>query len=103
MLAAFIALSLSALQQGATVTVAPFGRMPDGMSVEAYTLTNGRGMEVRAITYGAIIQAIRVPDRSGRVGDVALGYDSLAGYLAKSPYFGAIVGRYANRIARGRL
>jgi aldose 1-epimerase len=90
-------------QQGATVTAAPFGRMPDGKAVTVYTLTNGRGMQVRAITYGAIIQAIRVPDKAGRLGDVALGYDSLPGYLATSPYFGAIVGRYANRIARGRF
>jgi aldose 1-epimerase len=103
MLATLIALSLAVVQQGATVTTAPFGRMPDGQRVEAYTLTNGRGTQVRAITYGAIIQAIRVLDKAGRLSDVALGYDSLAGYLAKSPYFGAIVGRYANRIARGRF
>ena len=85
------------------MTVAPFGRMPDGKAVEVYTLTNARGMVVRAITYGAIIQAIRVPDRSGRLNDVTLGYDSLPGYLTSSPYFGAVVGRYANRIARGRF
>src|SRR3954454_24849520 len=90
-------------QQPATVTVAPFGRMPDGKAVEVYTLTNVRGMEVRAITYGAIIQAIRVPDRAGRPDDITLGYDSLWGYLTASPYFGAVVGRYANRIARGRF
>jgi aldose 1-epimerase len=88
---------------GATVSVAPFGRMPDGKAVEVYTLTNSRGMQVRAITYGAIIQAIRVPDRAGRMADVTLGYDSLPGYLGDSPYFGAVVGRYANRIARGQF
>ncbi|MFL5492339.1 MAG: aldose epimerase family protein [Gemmatimonadales bacterium] len=90
-------------QQPATVTVAPFGRMPDGKAVEVYTLTNARGMEVRAITYGAIIQTIQVPDRAGRLDDITLGYDSLQGYLTASPYFGAVVGRYANRIARGRF
>jgi aldose 1-epimerase len=90
-------------QPGPTVTVAPFGRTPDGKAVEVYTLRNARGMEVRAITYGAIIQAILVPDRSGRLGDVTLGYDSLPGYLSASPYFGAVVGRYANRIGRGRF
>jgi aldose 1-epimerase len=90
-------------QPGATVTVAPFGRMPDGKAVEVYTLTNARGMQVRTITYGAIIQAIRVPDRSGHLGDVTLGHDSLQGYLTASPYFGAVVGRYANRISRGRF
>jgi len=89
--------------QASTVTVAPFGRMPDGKAVEVYTLTNARGMEVRAITYGAIIQSIRVPDKSDHLDDVTLGYDSLPGYLTTSPYFGAVVGRYANRIARGRF
>ncbi len=114
LLAAFLVLSLTTQplprtamdmpdQHGATVTVAPFGRTPDGKAVEVYTLTNARGMQVRAITYGAIIQALRVPDRSGHLGDVALGYDSLPGYLTSSPYFGAVVGRYANRIARGRF
>jgi aldose 1-epimerase len=111
-LATIIVLSLSTQQpgpagiqdqQGATVTVAPFGRTSDGKAVEVYTLTNARGMQVRAITYGAIIQAIRVPDRSGHLGDVTLGHDSLQGYLTASPYFGAVVGRYANRIARGRF
>jgi len=90
-------------QPGPEVTVAPFGQVPDGKAVEVYTLRNTRGMVVRAITYGAIIQAIRVPDRTGRVEDVTLGYDSLRGYLTDSPYFGAVVGRYANRIARGRF
>src|SRR5215218_3554935 len=90
-------------QPGATVTVAPFGQTPDRKRVELYTLTNSRGMQVRVITYGAIIQAIRVPDKSGRAADVTLGFDSLQGYLSESPYFGAIVGRYANRIARGRF
>jgi aldose 1-epimerase len=113
LLATIIGLSLSIQQppqgveapgrQGATVTVAPFGKTPDGKAVEGYTLTNVRGMVVRAITYGAIIQTIRVPDRSGKLADVTLGYDSLQGYLTTSPYFGAVVGRYANRIARGRF
>jgi aldose 1-epimerase len=114
LLATLIALSMTAQQPleaatdslhqpGPTVTVAPFGRTPDGQAVEVYTLRNGRGMQVRAITYGAIIQAIEVPDRSGRIGDVTLGFDSLPGYLTTSPYFGAVVGRYANRIARGRF
>jgi aldose 1-epimerase len=90
-------------QHPPTVRIAPFGKMPQGETVEVYTLTNAGGMEVRAITYGAIIQAIRVPDGSGRLADVTLGFDSLAGYLGDSPYFGAVVGRYANRIARGRF
>ncbi|MDH4043720.1 MAG: galactose mutarotase [Gemmatimonadota bacterium] len=86
-----------------SVTSAPFGRLPSGAPVEAYTLTNPQGIEVRAITYGGIIVSLRTPDRDGRFGDIVLGYDSLAGYLAASPYFGAIIGRYGNRIARGRF
>ena len=85
------------------VSRAPFGHLPDGRRVELFTLSNGRGMEVRAMTYGAIITAIRTPDRDGQLADIVLGFDSLAGYLAGSPYFGAIVGRYANRIAHGQF
>jgi galactose mutarotase-like enzyme len=82
---------------------APFGHLPDGRAVEQFTLTNAHGLEVRAITYGGIITLIRTPDRSGHLDDITLGYDSLPGYLGGSPYFGAIVGRYANRIAQGEF
>jgi aldose 1-epimerase len=82
---------------------APFGKLPDGTAVESFTLRNAHGVEVRAITYGAIITSVRVPDRAGRLGDVVLGHDSLAGYLDKPAYFGAVVGRYGNRIAKGRF
>src|SRR5919109_2225629 len=85
------------------VTRAPFGRLPDGRAVELFTLTNARGVEVRAMTYGGIITVLRTPDRSGRLDDIVLGFDSLGGYLKRSPYFGAIVGRYANRIAGGQF
>src|SRR2546427_12292489 len=84
-------------------TRTPFGQVPDGRAVEQFTLTNAHGIEVRVITYGGIITAIRTPDRSGRLDDIVLGFDSLAGYLKDSPYFGAIVGRYANRIANGQF
>jgi aldose 1-epimerase len=89
--------------QTPSVTRAPFGHLPDGRSVELFTLTNSHGIEARAMTYGAIITAIRTPDRQGRRDDIVLGFDSLAGYLAGSPFFGAVVGRYANRIANGRF
>jgi len=85
------------------VTRAAFGRLPDGRPVDVFTLTNGHGLEMRAISYGAIIVSLHAPDRSGRLEDVVLGHDDLAGYLGASPYFGAVVGRYANRIARGHL
>jgi aldose 1-epimerase len=75
-----------------------FGTMPDGTGVEVFTLTNAHGVEVRAISYGGIITSIRVPDRHGRFADVVLGFDTLEGYLTAHPYFGAIVGRYGNRI-----
>jgi len=90
-----------ATKKRASVARAAFGRTPDGQAVELFTLTSARGTEVRAINYGGIIVSLRVPDRAGRMGDVVLGYDSLDGYLKATPYFGAIVGRYGNRIAKG--
>ena len=87
----------------AVVEKQPFGATADGAAVDLYTLTNASGAEVRAITYGGIIVSLRVPDRDGKLGDVVLGHDTLAGYQKASPYFGAIIGRYGNRIARGQF
>jgi aldose 1-epimerase len=86
----------------AEVTRAPFGTTPDGIAVETVTLTS-RGITARIITYGATLQSLLVPDRMGRAADVALGYDDLAGYVAKPQFFGATVGRYANRIAGAKF
>src|SRR4029079_18627733 len=69
--------------------------------VQRWTLKNGHRMTVRILTYGGIIQSLEVPDRWGHTANVALGFDNLADYVAKSPYFGCITGRYANRIAKG--
>jgi aldose 1-epimerase len=81
-----------------------WGTMPNGTVVHRYTLTNGRGMEVKLITYGGAIQSLRVPDRHGRKANVTLGFNSLEGYLNPgNPYFGCITGRYANRIDEGRF
>ncbi|MGO4167542.1 aldose epimerase family protein [Novosphingobium sp. YAF33] len=80
-----------------------FGKLPDGRTVEAVTLTNGKGMAVRVMTLGASIQSVMLPDRSGKAVDVAVGYDSLDGYIKAPEFFGATVGRVANRIARGRF
>jgi Galactose mutarotase and related enzymes len=77
--------------------------MPDGRSIDRFTLTNSSGMQVQAITWGAIITSIRVPDRNGKIDDVVLGYDTLDPYVRNPSYFGAIVGRYANRIANGKF
>src|SRR5437762_10921617 len=85
------------------VTRAPFGKTRDGRTVEAYALTNAHGVELRVITYGGIITSLKVPDRTGHLGDVVLGFDSIDGYLADPPYFGALIGRYGNRIAKGQF
>jgi len=79
-----------------------FGTVPEGR-VDLYTMTNSRGMEVRAMNYGGIIVSLRVPDKKGVLADVVLGFDTLDAYLNNKPYFGAIIGRYANRIANGKF
>jgi aldose 1-epimerase len=83
------------------ITKKPFGTLPDGREVELYVLTNRPGMQVSITTYGGIVTALTVPDRRGHFADVVLGFDRLDPYLAGHPYFGTIVGRYANRIAKG--
>lgn len=86
-----------------SITQAPFGRTADGHAVEIYTLRNAQGAEARIITYGGIVQSLSVPDKHGRFADVVLGYDQLQDYLDKNPYFGALIGRYGNRIAGGKF
>jgi aldose 1-epimerase len=81
----------------------PFGTTPDGVAVDEYILTNDSGMEVRIITYGGVITSIRVPDRNGAMANVVLGFNTLEDYMTKSPYFGNITGRYANRIANAKF
>lgn len=78
-----------------------FGILSTGDTVVRYTLTNANGMQVSILNYGGIIQSLEVPDRSGHLGDVVLGFDSLDQYVTQSPYFGALVGRFGNRIAHG--
>jgi len=81
-----------------------FGRLADGEAIDIYTLTNkSSGIEARVMTYGATLVSLRLPDRKGEFADVILGFDNLEGYLGTHPYFGVIVGRYANRIAKGRF
>ncbi len=84
---------------GVNVTSTPIGDLP----IDVFTLSNTNGMEVRIMEYGATILSIRVPDQNGTIDDVTLGFDSLADYLTSPRYFGAVVGRYGNRIARGHL
>ena len=85
-----------------TITSEPFGEA-EGEAVDLYTLTNANGVEVKIMTYGGIIQSIRVPDRDGTMANVTLGFNTLDEYLAGHPYFGNITGRYANRIALGKF
>src|SRR5262245_37358867 len=98
-------LSMALLANGATVIRNAFGKTVDGQAVDLFTLTNANGVEIRIINYGAIIASIRVPDRNGKFDDVVLGYDALEGYTSSGNprFFGAVVGRYGNRIANGRF
>jgi aldose 1-epimerase len=76
----------------------PFGKLPDGTAIDLYTLSNGKGMEARVMTYGATLVSLTAPDKAGNYVDVVQGMDNLEGYLAGVPYFGATIGRYGNRI-----
>jgi aldose 1-epimerase len=90
-------------QSTMNVTKAPFGKTADGQEVELYTLTNSKGMTVKITDYGAIVTSVEVPDRDGKTANVNLGFDNLDQYLKGHPYFGAIIGRYGNRIAGGKF
>jgi len=81
----------------------PFGQTKDGTPVDLYTLRNRNGAEARISNYGGLVISLTMPDRHGQFGDVVLGYDNLADYLKDSPYFGALIGRYGNRIAKGKF
>lgn len=85
------------------ITQAPFGQLPDGTSITQFTLANRAGLFARIIDFGGVITELHVPDRDGRLADVVLGFDTLAPYHGDSPYFGALIGRYGNRIAGGRF
>src|SRR5690349_11433780 len=85
------------------ITSQVFGKTPEGAEVNVYTLTNAHGVEARIINYGAIVVSLKVPDRQGQLADVVLGFDSLDGYVKENPHFGAVVGRYGNRIAKGHF
>ncbi|GAA4441051.1 galactose mutarotase [Pontibacter saemangeumensis] len=95
-------------QENMEIKKEPFGKTKEGEETTLYTLTNANGMQVKITDYGATITSVLTPDKNGKMGDVVLGFDSLAGYqspeyLKSGPYFGAIVGRYGNRIAQGKF
>jgi len=100
--AMILLLNLNAYGQ-AKVTKESFGKTPDGQDADIYTLTNSGGAEVKITNYGGIVTSLRVPDRNGKLDDIVLGFDNLDAYLKGHPYFGAIIGRYGNRIAKGRF
>src|SRR4030095_24791 len=100
--AVMLVLKVDALGQ-AGVQRKDFGKTPEGQNVDIYTLTNSRGAEAKITNYGGIVTSLKVPDRTGQPGDVVLGFDNLDAYLKGHPYFGAIIGRYGNRIAKGRF
>jgi len=101
-LLAFLAPAFKA-QSAKNIDMQPFGKTPDGHEVSLYTLKNQSGAEVKIINYGGTITSIKVKDRHGKFDDVVLGFDNLDGYVSKTnkSYFGALIGRYANRIAHG--
>ncbi|NVO86236.1 aldose epimerase family protein [Hymenobacter terrestris] len=98
-----MASSLTPAHQPAAPKFIQFGEAPDGTAVQLFTLQNAHGMRATITNYGGIITSLLVPDRAGQLGDVVLGFDTLAEYVRESPYFGALIGRYGNRIARGRF
>src|SRR6266849_810947 len=100
--AMILLLNLNAYGQ-AKVTKESFGKTPDGQDADIYTLTNSGGAEVKITNYGGIVTSLKVPDRNGKLDDIVLGFDNLDAYLKGHPYFGAIIGRYGNRIAKGRF
>jgi aldose 1-epimerase len=91
---------MATMQAKTIISKQPFGKTSDGVAVDLYTLADGK-IEARITNYGGIIVSLRTPDRNGNLDDVVLGYDSFEGYRANPAYFGAIIGRYANRIAHG--
>lgn len=92
-----------AVETTKTMPIQAFGTAPSGGSVEIHTLKNAKGVEARIATYGGTVVSLKVPDRTGKMDDIVLGFDSLDGYLKDHPYFGATIGRYGNRIAKGKF
>src|SRR5690349_24425701 len=97
-------LSMYVSAEAATIKKTPYGKMPDGSAIDAFTLSNAAGMQATIINYGGIVVSLKVPDRNGAMSDVVLGHDSLADYQAdRKTYFGALIGRYANRIGNAQF
>ena len=95
--------SVSSLASAQSITKTPFGKTSAGENVDLYTLRNADGIEAKITNYGGIVTSLKVPDRKGKFDDVVLGFNDLDSYLKGHPYFGALIGRYGNRIAKGRF
>src|SRR5262245_59886117 len=102
-LLATVCLATFAINAQGKISKESFGKTADGESVDIYTLTNRNGMQAKITNYGGIVVSLTAPDREGKFADVVLGFNDLDSYLKGHPYFGAIVGRYGNRIAKGRF
>ena len=101
---AIAGLSMYASAEGATIKKAQYGKMPGGEAIYAFTLSNAAGMQATVINYGGIVVSLKVPDKNGAMSDVVLGHDSLPDYQAdRKTYFGALIGRYANRIGNAQF
>lgn len=101
---AVLTLGVSVAMAESSITSEPWGKLPDGTQVTLYTIKNDAGMTMQVADYGALITTLSVPDKTGKAGDVVLGFDTLEGYLQEGvPYFGALIGRYGNRIAKGEF
>jgi aldose 1-epimerase len=94
---------MAKIMKKGTIKMEEFGTTPDGKKVNIYTLTNSKGCEVRITNYGGIVVSLKVPDRDGQLCDVVLGYDKLSDYIKNNPYFGALIGRYGNRIGNAKF
>ena len=95
--------STSSTTPNAMIKKEPFGKMPNGDPVDLYTLTNASAVSVSITTYGGRVVTVKTPDKKGAVADIVLGFDTLDGYLAENPFFGALVGRYGNRIGKAQF
>ena len=102
--AALLLLGAVTIHAATKVSEADFGKMPDGTLVKIFTLTNEHGMEARICTYGGVVVSLKTPDKTGQMADIVQGFDSLEGYLNPAePYFGALIGRYGNRIGHAKF
>jgi aldose 1-epimerase len=101
---ALLLVGAATIHAATKVSKADFGKMPDGAVVQIFTLTNEHGLEARISTYGGALVSLKTPDKGGQMADIVQGFDSLEGYLdPKEPYFGALIGRYGNRIGHAKF